>query len=138
MGVGAGEDCCAGGRADAVVDVAVVEAHSFLGEAVEVRGVVYAGAIAGESFAGVVVGHDEEDVRSCGRGSHCRFSFMGVRVFSDIYLERASINFYESCSSTWFYIWAWQDVHAFVSEICGEGREKVRSAVDGFSLETPH
>ena len=74
MAVCSGQDGSAGGRADAVVDITVVEAHAFFGQAVKVWSVVYASTVAGERFGGVVVGHDEDDVwagiRRCHFGRH--------------------------------------------------------------------
>lgn len=45
--------------------IAVIEQHSFLGDAIEVRRVVDSVAVRGYGFGGVVIGHDEQDVGAC-------------------------------------------------------------------------
>ena len=64
MVVGAGQDCCSTGRADGVADVAVVHPHAFIGQAVDVGGVVNAVSVAADGLGCMVVGHDEENVGS--------------------------------------------------------------------------
>lgn len=54
-------------RADAVGDVAVVEAHALVGDAVEVGRAVDAGAVARDGLGRVVVRHDEDDVGAAWR-----------------------------------------------------------------------
>lgn len=69
--VSSGQDGCATRRADRVGHVAVVEAHAFFGEPVEVRRRVDGGAVAADRFRGMVVRHNEQDVgRGYRRGRH--------------------------------------------------------------------
>ena len=60
----AGEDAGAAGSTDRVGDEAVVELHSSGGNSVDVRGLVYLAAIGADGMGGVIVGHDEDDVRT--------------------------------------------------------------------------
>ena len=68
--VGAGQDGRAAGRADRVADVAVVQAHALGRDAVDVRRAVDAVAVAADRARGVVVGHDEQDVRALALLAH--------------------------------------------------------------------
>ena len=68
--VGPREDCRAARPADRIRDEAAVEAHAFLGEPVDVRGLdqLPLVAVGADGLVGVVVGIDEDDVRALGFG----------------------------------------------------------------------
>ena len=60
--IAAGDEGDAGGAADGGVCVGLGEAHAFGGEAVDVEGLVFAAAIAGDVGVAEIVGHDVDDV----------------------------------------------------------------------------
>ena len=65
----AGQDRRAARRADRVGHEDVVEPHALAGEAVDVRRRVHPRAVGADRVGGVVVRHDEDDVRTVGGGS---------------------------------------------------------------------
>lgn len=66
VGVLTGEEGGAAGSADGVGYEGVGEAGAIGGEAVEVRGLVYLGAVSGNGVLGVIVREHENDVRVIG------------------------------------------------------------------------
>jgi hypothetical protein len=62
----AGEDGGAAGSADGVDGVTAVEADAFFGDAIDIWCFVDLAAVSADGVGGVVVGHDEEDVRMFG------------------------------------------------------------------------
>ena len=67
-------DCRAAGRTDRVRAEAVVQPHALGRQAIDVRRLVDPAAVAADGRRGVVVGHDEQDVRPFGRRGlrgHC-------------------------------------------------------------------
>ena len=60
----AGEDHCAAGRADRIGDEGRVESDALGRQPIEIRGAVQAAAVCADRGSGVVVAHDEQDVRS--------------------------------------------------------------------------
>ena len=69
--VGAGQDGCPAGSANRVGAERCVETHALVGDAVKVRRLVYTAAVCRDSVRGVVITHDEHEIRWCCRnGSH--------------------------------------------------------------------
>ena len=62
MVVRSGDDGRSAGSTDRVCNVAVVEAHSFIGQSVEIWCMVYASAITTDGFGRMVIRHYEDDV----------------------------------------------------------------------------
>ena len=65
MVVGAGQNRRAAGGANGVADIAVVHPHALLGQTVDVGGLVDAMPVTADGLGRMVVGHDENNIRSC-------------------------------------------------------------------------
>src|SRR5262249_21359804 len=64
VAVFAGQDGGSARPADRVGDQAMAEEHSIAGQAIEIRSGVEAGAVGADGPGGMIVGEDEEDIRS--------------------------------------------------------------------------
>ena len=80
-----GQDRRAARRADRIRAKAIVEAHAFVREPVQMRRLVDAAAVGADRMRRVVVGHDEQDVRSlmgCRWTSRCHLLPVEFEIIS--------------------------------------------------------